>query len=130
LRPPPHDKRETPVLTSSQTDYEGIPMRKYQLRTYRLRTAAAATDYLPHWQLHVRSLKLYGVETHAFFSVPSAPQTVIALVSFDEHVDPEVVAGEYMKSDAFKEDMNGFDVAQIEGVETLLLKPGEGSPLT
>jgi hypothetical protein len=70
------------------------------------------------------------VETHPFFSVPSAPQTVIALVSFDEHVDPEVVAGEYMKSDAFKADMNGFDVAQMEGVETLLLKPGEGSPLT
>jgi hypothetical protein len=31
-------------------------MRKYRLRTYRHGTAAAATDSLPHWQLHVRSL--------------------------------------------------------------------------
>ncbi len=105
-------------------------MRQYQLRTYCLKTKEAAADYLPHWELHVRSLKLHGVETHAFFSVPSAPETVIALISFDEHVDPEVVTREYMKSDAFKEDMHGFDVARIEGVETLLLKPGEGSPLT
>jgi len=83
-----------------------------------------------HWESHIRSLKLYGVETHAFFSVPSAPQTVMALVSFEEHVDPEVVTRVYMKNDAFKEGMNGFDVAQIEGVETLVLKPGKGSPLT
>ena len=54
----------------------------------------------------------------------------MALVSFEEHVDPEVVTRVYMKNDAFKEGMNGFDVAQIEGVETLVLKPGKGSPLT
>ena len=105
-------------------------MRKYQLRTYRLRTAEAAAIYLPHWVRHVSSLKIFGVETHAFFSVPSAPQTVVALISFGERADPETVTREYMQSDAFKEDMQGFDVAQIEGVDTLLLEPGEGSPLT
>ena len=104
-------------------------MRQYQLRTYRLRTKEAAAIYLPHWLLHVRSLKPYGVETHAFFSVPSAPQTVVALISFGEHVHPEVVTRDYMESDAFTQDMAGFDVAQIEGVDTLLLTPGEGSPL-
>ena len=105
-------------------------MRQYQLRTYRLKTEEAAVNYLPHWKLHIRSLQLQGVETHAFFSVPSAPENVVALISFDEHVDPEVVTREYMESDAFKQDMHGFDVAQIDGVETLLLKPGAGSPLT
>ena len=105
-------------------------MRKYQLRTYRLRTAEAAAIYLPHWVLHVESLKLFGVETHAFFSVPSAPQTVVALISFDEHADPEAVTRDYMQSSAFEEDMHGFDVAQIEGVDTLLLEPGQGSTLT
>lgn len=105
-------------------------MRQYQLRTYRLRTAEAAAIYLPHWVLHIRSLKLCGVETHAFFSVPAAPETVVALISFDEHVDPEVVTRDYMESDAFKQDMAGFDVAQIEGVDTLLLSPMVGSPLT
>ena len=105
-------------------------MRMYQLRTYRLRTEEAAAIYLPHWVLHVTSLKLFGVDTHGFFSVPSAPQTVVALISFDEHADHEAVTRAYMESDAFKEDMRGFDVEQIEGVQTLLLKPGEGSPLT
>ena len=104
-------------------------MRTYQLRTYRLRTEEAAAIYLPHWVLHVRSLKLCGVETHAFFSVPSAPRNVVALISFDEHADPEAVTREYMASDAFQQDMHGFDIAQIEGVDTLLLKPGAGSPL-
>jgi hypothetical protein len=50
-------------------------MRNYQLRTYRLRTEKATADYLPHWESHIRSVKLYGVGTHAFFSLPSAPQT-------------------------------------------------------
>ena len=104
-------------------------MRQYQLRTYRLPTAEAAALYMPHWVRHVSSLRLFGVETHAFFSVPLAPQTVVALISFGEHADPEAVTREYMESDAFKEDMHGFDVTQIEGVETLLLIPGEGSPL-
>ena len=105
-------------------------MRKFQLRTYHLRTEEAAAAYLPHWVLHVKSMKLFGVETHAFFSAPSAPRTVLALISFGENVDPEVVTREYMQSDAFKQDMSGFDVAQIEGVEILLLTPGDGSPLT
>lgn len=105
-------------------------MRKFQIRTYHLRTEEAAAAYLPHWQLHVKSLKLFGVETHAFFSAPAAPQIVVALISFGEHADPEVVTREYMQSDAFKQDMAGFDVTQIEGVETLLLIPGDGSPLT
>lgn len=105
-------------------------MRKFQLRTYRLRTEEATAVYLPHWVLHVKSLKLFGVETHAFFSAPLAPRTVVALISFGEQADPEAVTSEYMQSDAFKQDMTGFDVAQIEGVETLLLMPGDGSPLT
>ena len=40
-------------------------MRQFQLRTYHLRTKEAAAVYLPHWLLHVESLKLFGVETHA-----------------------------------------------------------------
>ena len=105
-------------------------MRKFQLRTYHLQTEAAASAYLPRWVQHVKSLKLSGVETHAFFSTPSAPRDVIALISFGEHADPEVVTRKYMQSDAFKEDMAGFDVALIEGVETVLLVPGNGSPLS
>ena len=105
-------------------------MRKFELRTYHLRTDEAAVTYLPHWKLHIKSLKRFGVETHAFFSSPSAPRDVVALISFAENVNPEIVTQEYMQSDDFKHDMTGFDVSQIECVDTLLLFPGEGSPLT
>lgn len=105
-------------------------MRTYQLRTYRLKTKEAAKAYLPHWVLHIDSLKLFGVETHAFFSSPSAPQNVVALISFGEGIDLEAVTQQYMKSDALKTDMVGFDVSQVEGVETILLIPGAGSPLS
>lgn len=104
-------------------------MRTYQLRTYRLRTEQAAAIYLPHWIAHTKSLKLLGVETHAFFSVPLVPRNVVALISFGENADPESVTQDYMQSDAFKADMAGFDITQIEGVDTLLLTPGDGSPL-
>ena len=105
-------------------------MRTFELRTYHLRTEEAAATYLPYWKLHIESLRLVGVETHAFFSAPSEPRSVIALISFDEHADPEAVTREYMQSAALKADMTGFDVAQIDSVDILLLKPGEGSPLT
>ena len=104
-------------------------MRRFQLRTYRLRSPEAATAYLPHWNKHIHSLRQFGVETHAFFSAPAEPTTVTALVSMDETLDPEAVTREYLQSEALKRDMEGFDVAQIEGVTTLYLVPGVGSPL-
>ena len=111
------------------TDKARNRVRTFQLRTYRLRTEEAAIAYLPHWLLHIDSLKLFGVETHAFFSSPSDRRIVLALISFAQGADAQVVTRDYMQSDAFKVDMTGFDVAQIEGVETLLLTPGDGSPL-
>ncbi len=105
-------------------------MRNLQLRTYHLRTEEAATVYLPHWLLHIKSLKSFGVETHAFFSNLSDPRIVIALISFAEHADPEIVTRNYMQSDAFERDMTGFDVTQIKNVDTLFLTPGNGSPLS
>ena len=105
-------------------------MRQYELRTYHLRTEEAARTYLPHWVRHIGSLKLFGVETHAFFSAPAAPLDVVAIISFKEDADPKAVTQAYMHSEAFREDMTGFDVSQIVGVDTILLIPGTGSPLT
>lgn len=104
-------------------------MRTFQLGTHHLRTDEAAAEYLPHWVKHIESPSLFGVGTHVFFSSTSTPRDVIALISFAEGDDPEAVTREYMQSDAFKKDMSGFDVRQIEGVDTLLLRPGHGSPL-
>ncbi len=65
-------------------------MRTSQLRTY-LRCEPAAVEYLPHWTQHIRSLALFGVETHGFFSAPSTPRDVIALISFGNGADLETV---------------------------------------
>ena len=105
-------------------------MRQYELRTYHLRTEEAAVAYLPHWVRHISSLKLFDVATHAFFSVSSAPRDVVAIISFAENADPKAVTQDYMQSDAFKGDMTGFDMSEIVSVDTLLLVPGTGSPLT
>ncbi len=105
-------------------------MRKYQLRTYRLRTKETAVAYLPHWVLHIESLKSFGVETHGFVSVPATPQKRRCAHQLRRECRPEAITQQYMQSDGLKTDMAGFDGSQMEGVETLLLIPGGGSPLT
>jgi hypothetical protein len=101
----------------------------YQLRTYHLASPGAMADYLPRWQPHIESLRAFGVETHGFFSVPTDPCAVIALVSYADGTDPDAIIRAYMASDAFKADMAGFDMSQMRQVETLMLRPGYGSPL-
>ena len=64
---------------------------------------------MPHWPSHIKSPAVFGVQTHGFFSDLSNPRNVVALISFDEHADPEAVTRDYMQSDAFKRDMAGFD---------------------
>ncbi|MDE8559363.1 NIPSNAP family containing protein [Pantoea vagans] len=104
-------------------------MRQYQLRSYYFTSAAAAANYILRWQPHVNSLKIFDVGTHGFFSVKEEPARVVALVSYPPGADPDAVVRAYMQSEGFRADMAGFDMSQMERVETLLLVPGEGSPL-
>ena len=64
-------------------------MKLFQLRTHRLRTEEVAITYLPHWLLHIESLKLFGVETHAF-SQSLNPRIVLALINFAQGADLEI----------------------------------------
>lgn len=105
-------------------------MRQYQLRNYYLTTREAATDYILRWQPHIASLQIAGVETHGFFSHAEEPLRVTALVSFEKNADSERVIQEYMQSREFRDDMAGFDMALISRVETVLMVPGAGSPLS
>ncbi len=104
-------------------------MRNYQLRTYYFTSPKAAADYILHWEPHVDSLKLFNVVTHGFFSTVEDLNRVVALVSYPLGADPDDVIRAYMQSEEFRADMAGFDMQQMERVETLLLKPGQHSPL-
>ncbi|GAA3827250.1 SDR family NAD(P)-dependent oxidoreductase [Amycolatopsis tucumanensis] len=102
-------------------------MPKIQLRTYHLSSPEAASDYLPRWEAHVTSLREFGVETLGFAKLPGDPSVVVAVVSYPDGADPEAVIREYMGSEGFAGDMAGFDMRQIEQVETVLLGTNEPS---
>ena len=104
-------------------------MRIYQLCTYHFTTEAAAAEYLPRWELHIASLEMFAIQTHGFFSAPSDPRTVIALISYAGDADPDAIMRNYMVSPEFKEDMRGYDISQMEAADKLILTPGNGSPL-
>ncbi|MFF0626765.1 SDR family NAD(P)-dependent oxidoreductase [Streptomyces sp. NPDC004296] len=105
-------------------------MSIYQMRTYHLASESAVPDYLAIWAAHVSSLAEFDVVTHGFSPVPGNSKAVVALVSFQDEVDPDTVIRDYMNSDGFRNDMANFDMSQIEQVDTLLLAPlsaAEGS---
>ncbi|WP_413806298.1 SDR family NAD(P)-dependent oxidoreductase [Streptomyces sp. OE57] len=98
-------------------------MSIYQMRTYHLASESAVADYLVRWAAHVSTLAEFDVVTHGFSAVPGNPKAVVALVSFQDGVDPDAVIRDYMNSDGFRNDMANFDMSQIERVDTLLLAP-------
>jgi hypothetical protein len=104
----------------------------YQLRIYTLRTADALEHYATvHWPRHIPSLRAFGVTTHGIWTQPNADaHRLAALVSYPDGADPAVVTSAYMASPEFAADMGGFDVADIVGVEELLLDPAAASPLS
>ena len=103
----------------------------FQLRTYTLASAEAAERYLSvHWPRHLDSLPAFGITVHGVWrSVdPDAPPRVFALVSFAAGADIAAVNAAYMQSDAFRADMDGFDISTIRGVEAQLLAAMPGLP--
>ncbi|MFK4274141.1 SDR family NAD(P)-dependent oxidoreductase, partial [Streptomyces milbemycinicus] len=95
----------------------------YQKRTYHLASESAVPDYLERWEAHIATLAEFNVVTHGFSRVPGNPKAVVALVSFQDGDDPRTVIRDYMESEGFRRDMAGFDMSQIERVDTLLLDP-------
>ncbi|WP_042703518.1 NIPSNAP family protein [Azospirillum sp. B506] len=103
----------------------------FQLRTYTLATAEAAERYLSvHWPRHLDSLPAFGITVHGVWRVvdPDMPPRVVALVSFAPGSDIAAVNAAYMQSDAFRADMDGFDISAIRGVEAQLLNTMPGLP--
>ncbi|GGP73885.1 NIPSNAP family protein [Saccharothrix coeruleofusca] len=103
----------------------------YQIRIYTLRTAEALRQYATvHWPRHITSMPSFGVTVHGFWTEHQAgAHRLIALLSFQEGIDPAEFTAAYLASPELSEDMWGFDIGDIVDVEELLLDPVAGSPL-
>ena len=101
----------------------------YQLRTYTLRTAEALDAYANvHWPRHVPSLRRFGVTTHGVWTEPDSPShRLFALVSYPDGADQAEVVRAFLASPEQAADMEGFDLANLVGVEELLLVPSFGT---
>ncbi|MCP2263258.1 hypothetical protein ACFQHV_21300 [Promicromonospora thailandica] len=103
-----------------------------QLKIYTLRTEEALQRYATvHWPRHVTSMPSFGVTVRGFWTDHQAgAHRLIALLSFEESVDPDEFFTAYVASPELAADMQGFDTSDILDVEDLLLDPVAGSPLT
>lgn len=96
--------------------------RTFEVRTYTLATAVAAQAYLGVWAKHVVSLKAFGIQTLRYEVAPGGDgRQVRALVAYPPGADPAVLDAAYRASAQLKEDMAGFDVSQMRGVQTRLV---------
>ena len=72
----------------------------------------------------------FGIEAHGFWTVKDdAEPRLFVLASYAPGEEPDEVAGRYMQSRAFAEDIRDFDVSDIVGVESTILLPSASSPL-
>ena len=103
----------------------------FELRTYTLASIEALEQYeTVHWARHIPSLAAAGVTTHGIWRQdPADAPTLIALVSYAEGADPVAVTAEYMASQAFRDDMAGFPMTDIVGVQSVFLTAAPASPL-
>lgn len=101
-----------------------------QLRTYTLKTAAAAAKYAPLWIRHKQSFESWGVRTLGVYQSRTEPQQVIALVQFRPGDDPDKIVSEYTGSEKFRKDMesigaSGVSKTDFESVDAVVLEEVE-----
>ena len=106
-------------------------MRTFELRVYSLRSQEALDFYMHQiYPRHLSSFPLFGIEAHGFWTVKDdAEPRLFVLASYAPGEEPDEVAGRYMQSRAFAEDIRDFDVSDIAGVESTILLPSASSPL-
>ena len=106
-------------------------MRTYEMRVYTLRTQAALDFYASTvYPRHLNNFALFGVEAHGLWTEKDdVAHRIFVLVSYAEGDDPGEVAQRYIQSPEAANDASGFDVADILGVESMILVPSASSPL-
>lgn len=93
-----------------------------QLRIYTLKSRAALLDFKRIWiERHPNSLAKHRIGVLGLWTALENDQ-LFALVGA-ESGDVEERGTTYMSSVDFQEDMQGFDLTQIIGLSTILLKP-------
>lgn len=105
-------------------------MRTFELRVYTLRTKDALDFYINTvYPRHLRNFHLFGVQAHGIWIAKGDPAPrAFMMVSYAEGDDPGEVAQRYIQSPEAANDANGFDVADILGVEsTILIPPASAS---
>ena len=107
-------------------------MRTFELRVYTLRSQEVLEFYRTVvYPRHLRSFPIHGVQAHGFWTAKADLQPrLFALVSYAPGDEPSEVEQRYMRSPEFADDIRDFQVADIVGVETTILLPSTGSPLT
>lgn len=106
-------------------------MQTYELRVYKLRTKEALDFYREViYPRHLNSFPLFGIVAHGFWTAKEDTQPrLFVLVSYAADEEPDEISRRYMQSTEFAEDVRGFDVSNIVGVESTILIPSTSSPL-
>ncbi|MGW0710052.1 NIPSNAP family protein [Streptomyces sp. NPDC002643] len=106
-------------------------MRIYDLRTYTLASREDLDFYKDVvYAKHIPSAKLFGIEIHGAWTSPSDDEPrLYILASNPEGSDPAEVGMRFVSSPEFQKDLEGFDMAKILHVDSVLLDPTAISPL-
>ena len=91
------------------------------LRTYTLKSPESATSFSGHFKLLAATIK----QNHNVYLSRSNLNRALALVQYPAGRDPEKVVGEFVQSEAFKKDREGFDLSGLAGTTEDLLNPVE-----
>ncbi|AUH01941.1 hypothetical protein CWC46_20390 [Prodigiosinella confusarubida] len=95
-----------------------------QLRIYTLKDKNTAETYFHHhWPKHLISLPKFGIFiNNVYLGTDDQASQVIAIVTLPDGCDPHALNQEYMRSEEFKADMEGFDISGIIRVEEISLE--------
>ncbi|MBW1216389.1 MULTISPECIES: hypothetical protein [Pantoea] len=94
-----------------------------QLRIYTLKDKASAVEYFRQcWPKHRVSLLKFGIEVdNVFLGGNDQQNQVMAVVTLPEGCHVQHLNEQYMRSQAFRDDMAGFPVANIIRVEEICI---------
>ena len=103
----------------------------YQRRTYTLKDQESLDFYRNVvYPRHFASFAKFGMAIHGIWTAPNPLDlTLYALFSFAEQDDPGTVLAEYMKSEDFITDFDGWDRSNILDYTDTFMTPSSASPL-
>src|SRR5580698_832333 len=106
-----------------------MTMRTFELRVYTLRTKEAFDFYVNRVHpRHLSSFQRFGIEAHGIWTAKEdSGRRAFLLVSYAAGEDPGEVVRRYIQSAEFAEEITGWDVSNIVGVESTILIPTTSS---